>query len=56
MDLKTKYLKIKDYLELTLESFNDGCESEGYDLSNETYYIKECLKEINILLGIIENE
>lgn len=41
---------IKENLEATLEGFKDAYENYGYDLANETYYVKQALKQVNLLL------
>ena len=41
---------IKENLEATLEGFKDAYETEGYELKNESYYVKIALKQVNLLL------
>jgi len=42
--------EIKKNLKATLSGFKDAEKEYGYDLANETYYVKTALKQVNLLL------
>ena len=48
--MKNELKEIKKNLKATLTGFKDAKEEYGYDLANETYYVKQALKQVNLLL------
>ena len=48
--MKKELKEIKKNLKATLTGFKDAEEEYGYDLANETYYVKQALKQVNLLL------
>ena len=48
--MKNELKEIKKNLKATLTGFNDAKKEYGYDLANETYYVKQALKQVNSLL------
>lgn len=48
--MKNELKEIKKNLKATLTGFKDAENEYGYDLANETYYVKQALKQVNLLL------
>ena len=48
--MKNELKEIKKNLKATLTEFKDAEKDYGYDLANETYYVKQALKQVNLLL------
>jgi len=48
--MKNELKEIKKNLKATLTGFKDAEKEYGYDLANETYYVKQALKQVNLLL------
>lgn len=48
--MKKELKEIKKNLKATLTGFKDAEKEYGYDLANETYYVKQALKQVNLLL------
>ena len=48
--MKNELKQIKKNLKATLTGFKDAKEEYGYDLANESYYVKQALKQVNLLL------
>jgi len=48
--MKKELKEIKKNLKATLSGFKDAEKEYGYDLANETYYVKTALKQVNLLL------
>jgi hypothetical protein len=48
--MKDELKDIKKNLKATLNGFKDAEKEYGYDLGNETYYVKQALKQVNLLL------
>jgi len=48
--MKNELKEIKKNLKATLTGFKDAEKDYGYDLANETYYVKQALKQVNLLL------
>ena len=48
--MKNELKEIKKNLKATLTGFKDAKKEYGYDLANETYYVKQALKQVNLLL------
>lgn len=49
MNMKNELKEIKKNLKATLTGFKDAEREYGYDLANETYYVKQALKQVNWL-------
>ena len=47
--MKKELKEIEKNLKATLTGFKDAKEMYGYDLANETYYVKEALKQVKLL-------
>lgn len=48
--MKKELKEIKKNLKATLTGFKNAEKEYGYDLANETYYVKQALKQVNLLL------
>lgn len=48
--MKNELKEIKKNLKATLTGFKDAEKEYGYDLANETHYVKQALKKVNLLL------
>lgn len=47
--METELKEIKKNLKYALNGFKDAKEKYGYDLANETYYIEQALKKVDLL-------